>query len=164
MNLRRHILPAAVAGFIATGPMTLVMALLKRWLPWWQKSPLPPHQVTSGTLERAGLEKLDKSQHQLATAIGHFGYGAGAGVLYPLVHRLPGSVLLRGTVYGLGVWTASYMGWLPAVGLLDPATERPTKRNLLMIAAHVVWGTATGVIYMLIIPNKDGNTSQKDNN
>jgi hypothetical protein len=35
------------------------------------------------------------------------------------------------------------MGWIPGVGILKPATAHPPRRNLLMIAAHVVWGTAT---------------------
>jgi hypothetical protein len=35
------------------------------------------------------------------------------------------------------------MGWIPAVGTLEPATEHPPRRNALMIAAHLVWGAAT---------------------
>ena len=35
------------------------------------------------------------------------------------------------------------MGWIPALNLLEPATEHPARRNALMIAVHLVWGTAT---------------------
>jgi uncharacterized membrane protein YagU involved in acid resistance len=53
--------------------------------------------------------------------------------------------VVNGVAYGLGVWTASYLGLLPALGLLAPATEHPARRNALMIAAHVVWGASLGI-------------------
>jgi hypothetical protein len=51
---------------------------------------------------------------------------------------------MTGVALGLGVWTASYLGVLPALGILRPATEHPARRTALMIAAHVVWGSALG--------------------
>ena len=42
--------------------------------------------------------------------------------------------------YGLGVWAMSYLGWIPAARILTPAHRHPLRRNLLMIAAHIVWG------------------------
>jgi len=47
-----------------------------------------------------------------------------------------------GSGYGLAIWAASYLGWIPAAGILTPATKHRASRNLLMLAAHVVWGTA----------------------
>ena len=35
------------------------------------------------------------------------------------------------------------MGWVPALNLLEPATEHPARRNALMIAVHLVWGAST---------------------
>jgi uncharacterized membrane protein YagU involved in acid resistance len=48
-----------------------------------------------------------------------------------------------GAAAGLAVWLASYMGWIPAVGNLEPATRHPARRNALMIVAHLVWGAST---------------------
>ena len=48
--------------------------------------------------------------------------------------------------YGLAVWTTGYLGLLPALGALRPATEHPPRRTALMIAAHVVWGAALGLL------------------
>lgn len=42
------------------------------------------------------------------------------------------------------VWSGSYLGLLPALNILPPATEHPPGRNALMIAAHVVWGSVLG--------------------
>jgi len=47
-----------------------------------------------------------------------------------------------GASFGVGVWAASYLGWIPAVGLLAPATRHPRHRSALMLAAHVVWGAS----------------------
>jgi hypothetical protein len=44
------------------------------------------------------------------------------------------------------VWAASYLGLLPALRLLPPATNHPRHRTALMIAAHLVWGSALGAI------------------
>jgi hypothetical protein len=54
--------------------------------------------------------------------------------------------VLAGTLYGLVVWGASYLGLVPALGLLSPATRHPRRRNALMIAAHLVWGAALGLL------------------
>jgi hypothetical protein len=57
---------------------------------------------------------------------------------------------LVGLTFGLGVWAVSYLGLMPALGLHESATEHLRRRNLLMIAAHAVWGTApAGVSGML---------------
>ncbi|HAE50229.1 MAG: hypothetical protein CMO30_07955 [Tistrella sp.] len=40
------------------------------------------------------------------------------------------------------MWAASYLGWIPAARILKPATRHPWRRNLLMIAAHLVWGAS----------------------
>lgn len=53
--------------------------------------------------------------------------------------------LSAGIGYGLAVWTASYLGWIPALGILPPATRHPPRRVALMVAAHVVWGATLGL-------------------
>ena len=68
----------------------------------------------------------------------HFIYGAVAGAMYPLLTRMRSPV--AGAGYGVAVWIISYLGWLPIAHLLAPATRHPLKRNLLMVAVHVVWG------------------------
>ena len=35
------------------------------------------------------------------------------------------------------------MGWIPAFGVLKPATEHPLRRNAVMLGAHFVWGWST---------------------
>jgi uncharacterized membrane protein YagU involved in acid resistance len=77
----------------------------------------------------------------------HFGYGAAAGALYvPLASRLDLPIVLRGVIFAMLLWTGSYLGWLPAARILPPATEHPSRRTLLMILAHLVWGSTLALV------------------
>jgi hypothetical protein len=98
--------------------------------------------------EKAGVnEQLDEEERAAATWVSHFAYGAACGALYGAVsgEKTDGHPLLAGVGFGLAVWAGSYLGWLPAAGVLAPATEHPPRRTALMIAAHVVWGATTGI-------------------
>jgi putative membrane protein len=143
------LLRGAVAGCVATAPMTVVMTALHHLLPRNEQYPLPPSEIVEQIAENVHVEQhIDRQQHVLLTLLGHFGYGAAVGGGYPLLApRLPFGAATNGIVYGLGVWTISYLGLLPAAGLLAPATEHPARRNALMIVAHVVWGATTGWLF-----------------
>lgn len=144
-----RILLGALAGLAATAPMTLAMKLMHEQLPRGERYPLPPRQVTEGLAEKAGVnEHLDEQGRETATWASHFAYGAACGALYGV---LSGEGLgdrraaFAGAGFGLAVWAGSYLGWLPAAGIISPATEHPARRNALMIAAHLVWGASAGV-------------------
>jgi ribosomal protein S12 methylthiotransferase accessory factor YcaO len=50
---------------------------------------------------------------------------------------------LGGAAAGGAVWLGSYMGWIPAFGVLKPATKHPLRRDAVMLGAHFAWGWAT---------------------
>jgi hypothetical protein len=50
---------------------------------------------------------------------------------------------VSGAAAGGAIWLAGYMGWIPAAGILKPATGHPAPRNGLMIVAHFAWGWST---------------------
>jgi hypothetical protein len=129
--------------------MTAVMLLLHRVLPGYQRYPVEPYRITTRLARRLHVSRLldDKPEQIAATSVAHFGYGAAAGALFPpLCNRLPLPASLSGMLYGLAVWAGSYLGLVPALGLLNPATKHPARRNLLMIAAHLVWGAVLGLL------------------
>jgi uncharacterized membrane protein YagU involved in acid resistance len=139
-----------MAGLMATIPMTVAMELMRRRLPLRERRRLPPRKITMRVARRLGVQAhMDERQRGAVTLVTHFGFGAAAGALYaPLARRLgPSPPLLAGTVFGLAVWLVSYMGWLPAVGLFGPATRDAKRRTALMIAAHLVWGAALGLVF-----------------
>lgn len=138
----------AVAGLIATAPMTAVMVLMHRDLPAHERYPLPPRRVTMEIAEGAGIKgRLDEPERQGLTLFSHFAYGATIGAVYaPLARKIPLPPALSGAGFGVAVWAGSYLGWIPAAGIMSPATEHPGRRNALMIAAHVVWGAVAGLL------------------
>ena len=136
-----------MAGFFATIPMTLAMKAMHSQLPAEERYPLPPRLIVENAEDAAGVkEELDEKEERRLTLVSHFAYGAGAGALYSASLKAldaePSAA--NGVAYGLGVWSLSYLGMLPALGLLAPATEHPARRNALMITAHVVWGASLG--------------------
>ncbi len=135
LGLGARLLIGGIAGFVATMAMTSTMRHLHARLPRKERYPLPPREIVEEVLEppRAAAPDL--------TLAAHFAYGAGCGALIaaasPRIGRLTGSIA------GGGIWLASYMGWIPAFGVLEPASRHPLRRNLTMIAAHFAWGWST---------------------
>lgn len=141
-----RVVSSAVAGLIATAPMTVVMLILYRFLPWHERYELPPGQVTDSIGAKSGV-RLRGIIDRVVTWTAHFGMGAVSGAFYaPLSVLRQVPTAAKGAVFGLSVWGANYMGILPAAEILPPATRHPMRRNALMIAAHLVWGSVLAVM------------------
>lgn len=143
-----RIMAGAIAGCVATLPMTIAMELLHRRLPATQRQPLPPRKITMKALGPTGAtDDLAEPQRLALTLVSHFAYGSAMGSLYGLVKdTVPIQAPTRGVVFGLGVWAGSYFGLLPATGLFPSPNRQPTERNALMIAAHLVWGASLDLV------------------
>lgn len=125
----------AIAGFVGTMAMTRAMRRFHRELPREERYSLTPREIVDATAAPS-----DEPAKDLTTAA-HFLYGAASGALLGAA-RAPVSPL-SGAAAGVGIWLASYMGWIPAAGILKPAARHPARRNLAMIAAHAMWGWST---------------------
>lgn len=148
-----RVLIGALAGIVATGPMTVVMILLHRRLPARERYPLPPREITMKLARKAGIAgELDSQSRGAATLLAHFGYGAACGAVYVAsAERASVSPATKGPLFGLLVWATSYLGLLPGAGILSSATEHPARRNALMVFAHLVWGAAlAGVVHVFL--------------
>lgn len=137
----------ALAGLIATAPMSGTMLLLRHLAPATRWAPLPPETITAHAAAAGDLrDDLGHDGLRVATAVGHFAYGAAAGALYAPLARSTRHPVRRGIAFGVVLWGVGYLGWVPAFNLMPPATEQPASRNGLMIAAHIVWGATTGAL------------------
>ncbi len=136
----------AWAGIIATSAMTLVFLELFKSLPEYEKTSLPPGTLTDDTLRLTGTEHLtDSSLRQDLTLLAHYGYGIVFGVLFSFIRAKDSPTTFReGIWYGSAVWAASYLGWIPLMNFRSSAAKMSFRRNLLMVAAHVVWGATLG--------------------
>lgn len=138
--LANRMLIGAIAGFVATMAMTAAMNRMHSRLPAKERYPLTPREIIDSASDALGAAPREANAADV-TAAAHFVYGAAAGSVLGAADPRMGRV--AGAMAGVAVWTISYLGWIPAVGLLKPATHHPPRRNLLMLAAHLVWGAAT---------------------
>ena len=135
MSLGSRLVIGAVAGFVGTMAMTSAMRRLHKRLPAKERYLLTPRELVD-----SALAAPDEAAKNLTIAT-HFAYGAGCGALLAAAGTRPGTA--TGAAAGAAVWLGSYMGWIPALNLLDPATDHPARRNAQMIWVHLVWGAAT---------------------
>lgn len=133
------------SGILATGPMTLAMFSMQRSLPESEKSPLPPATLTFESTKLVA-KKVSPSARADLTMLSHFAYGISCALIYSAAQKLApkAPAIVKGGVFGLGVWAISYLGWTPLAGFRASAPNMPARRNAMMIAAHLVWGAALG--------------------
>jgi uncharacterized membrane protein YagU involved in acid resistance len=148
MSHRSHachrLLIGALGGIAGTVAMTVAMRSLHRRLPAAQRYPLPPREIIESMgMSTQAHQRADETELQDVTLAAHFAYGAATGALYGLFR--PSNGVAAGAGYGVLVWAASYLGWIPGLAVLKSATRHPAGRNKLMLAAHLVWGAATAL-------------------
>jgi hypothetical protein len=86
----------------------------------------------------------------------HVGYAALTGAVFSMVapRRTASGMAAAGATFGLGVWAASYLGWLPVFGVRQPISYDPLPRTGLMIAAHLAWGATAGLLLGAVASRK----------
>jgi len=138
----------AASGTLATVPMTVFWEVMHNTLPGEPPRPLPPREVAEALAVKAGVSRqLTETQMEWLAMAAHFGYGAFTGAIFgALAPRTPLAGIRSGMLFGLGVWTTSYLVWLPATGVRhSPKYDVPT-RTALIVASHLVWGAAAGLL------------------
>lgn len=140
LTLRSRLVIGGIAGFVGTMAMTAAMRRLHRRLPEEERYPLTPREIVDSGSEQLGVPLEGEVAKDVTTAA-HFVYGAACGAMIAAMNPDPRK--RTGAAAGAAIWLASYMGWIPAVGTLEPANRHPARRNLLMIGVHLVWGAAT---------------------
>jgi uncharacterized membrane protein YagU involved in acid resistance len=148
-------LRGAIAGVVATAPMSAVMMGAKQF---GLMGEMPPEKITAKLLKRTPISPSKEHQDALATAL-HFGFGSAAGALFGVI--APKRLIARipmGMTYGAAIWGVSYMGWIPAFGIMPHAARDRRDRQMVMLAGHVVYGTALA----LLVGRRAGNDEDEN--
>lgn len=142
------VLVGAAAGTIATVPMTIFWETMHERLPGEPPRPLPPREVAEALAVKAGISRqLTETQIQWLSMALHFGYGAFTGAIFgAIAPRRVAAGVGSGMLFGLGVWTTSYLGWMPAAGVRHSPKYDVPARTALIVASHLVWGAAAGLL------------------
>ena len=160
--LPRTIVEGMAAGVAATVAMSVPMVVAGRI---GAMGGQPPEKAAEHALGRVGAGDTSEHEQNVAASLAHLAFGAGAGGVFSLAHRrlgTPGPTVVQGVAFGLGVWAASYKGWMPALGILPPPEhDRPGRRRT-MVLAHVVVGAVLGSIEKRRCERSTGATTPGD--
>lgn len=108
----------------------------------------PPKKITKAAFEAADVAP-SRATTSAATVVAHYGFGAATGALFGLTCALGlwKPTALSGAIFGTLVWATSYLGWVPALGIMPPAHRDRPGRPAAMIAAHWVYGVSLAGAY-----------------
>ena len=134
----------ALGGAAGTATMSALMLVAQRAGVMGQQ---PPEKIAEAAVQQAGLPGITGVQQNALAVLAHFGFGAGMGVAFEMLHRRLGPkvpAVVGGGLFGVAVWAAAYRGVVPWLGIMPhPERDRP-GRPTSMVLAHVVWGATTG--------------------
>ncbi len=144
--IRAALVDGGIGGGVGTVVMSLVMLGARRA---GLVGELPPARLAAALGDAVGLRVGPGGARDALAAVLHLGFGVATGALFALVCRRPRAPIapaLQGLAYGLVVWLVSYMGWVPAFGLLPTATRDEPRRPVVMVLAHGVYGAVLGAL------------------
>ncbi|MEJ7747935.1 MAG: DUF6789 family protein [Candidatus Limnocylindrales bacterium] len=108
----------------------------------------PPEEIARAALSIDGSAPDEELTEPLAAVL-HLGFGAAMGAAFGVIHRFTQPIApaaVQGVLFALGTWAVSYLGWVPALGIMPRADRDVPGRQPVMIAAHVVYGAVLGSI------------------
>jgi len=80
----------------------------------------------------------------------HWGFGTMMGAAYGLAQgTVRGKPMVRGPLFGLGVWAQSYATLVP-MGLYKPPWRYPAKSIATDVSYHLVYGAGTAAGFELL--------------
>ncbi len=154
-GIGKRLAVGAVAGLIGTLLMQSVRKTKQKWAPE-AEAPMKEDpgkfvvEQAEKVLPAETRSRISESAESTAGQLLGAAYGTSFGIGYAGLQGGTGSILLDGTLLGLGVWAAGYLGWLPAAGLTAPAWKHRGKRLWVPVAEHVLYGVATAAGYHLL--------------
>lgn len=142
----RRAAAGALDGLAATAAMSGAMYGAKR--AGWLGKP-PPETITERALRAVGARRVSRDTTAGLALLAHFAFGAASGALYAAPRRRSrsmGRAAVEGAAFGALVWTVSYAGWIPALGILPSPPNDREGRPASMFASHLLFGAALGVL------------------
>lgn len=114
----------------------------------WASAPAPAQLARKVIQGATGLD-VPAEKIPLFTNAVHWGYGTSMGVMYGLVQRTrAGSPLVRGPLFGLGVWASSYATLVP-LGLYKWPWHYRAGAIAKDLSYHLVYGSGVAAGYQL---------------
>lgn len=141
-------LHGAIAGLAATVAMSAAMLAARRV---GLTPTLPPTRIAESAILEATERPARPHEQRVVAPVAHLAFGAGAGAAFGLIRhaagiRGRGASVLAGLAFANLVYLVSYQGWVPALGIIPPASRDDRGRVATMVVAHWVYGAVLGVL------------------
>ena len=151
----------AIAGFVgglaAAGAMSLAHKAVGAL------APDPPAAAPSAAKEEDSTVKmasavmrtvgvtLQEEDKPAAGTIVHYAFGALVGTAYGITAEIAPIVTRAvGLPFGVAVWLGAHVVTVPALGLSEPPTRRPPRKEAEELGMHLVYGLVTELVRRLL--------------
>jgi hypothetical protein len=145
---------SVAAGIAATLPMSGVMFLADAA---GKMGTQPPRRVVDEAAAQSGSHPSDAAR-DAGAALLHLLFGGlmAVGILpataaFAWVRGAIARGVAAGLAFGAALYALNYAGLAPALGILPPPSRDRPGRQLTMVAAHLVYGVAVGVLVNLFV-------------
>ncbi len=152
MQREDALLRGVVAGFVGTLAMTFTRRLVAPSVlpPEMVPREIVPERIVRWTEAQAGVpHALERDDEKKVAMVPHLGYGVTMGAAYGLLRGRRAGVnpVPAGMLFGLAVLAVGYQGWLPALGIQRPLSQKPPEEWVVPVLSHLVYGAATALAY-----------------
>lgn len=142
----RAAIDGTIGGLIGTVPMSVAMLAARRMGLMGRQ---PPERITQKLFFRGRRRARNADTRNRVATLLHFAFGGVGGAVYGVMRRrLPyrANPVLTGVLFGMFVWATSYLGWLPALGLMPSAHRDRPDRPVVMVVVHLIFGATLGAV------------------
>lgn len=107
----------------------------------------PPAQALVTRIEGALGTPLSPAAHEAASQVVHYAIGVGPAIAYAFARpHLPGPSLLRGVLFGVGLWAVQDEGLNTVTGLGAEPGDYPWQDHARGVAAHALFGVTVETV------------------
>jgi putative membrane protein len=155
VDVARGALLGLVGGLLAAGAMSLAHQLVSQMVPKAEPPSAPKEEdstvkVASAALRLAGTS-LAEEQKPLASSVVHYGFGASVGAVYGAAAEIVPRVAIGvGLPFGVAVWLGAHVVVVPALGLAEPPTRQPVRKEAEEFGLHLLYGLTTELVRRLL--------------
>ncbi|MFQ5878730.1 MAG: hypothetical protein ACE5IZ_00935 [Dehalococcoidia bacterium] len=138
-----------VAGLLGTQNMGFISLRVRRAFFPDFPGRSHPKLIVHRALQAVGREgALTDQREQLIGSAIHYWYGGFWGAIYGLIHdRLPVPSVLSGWLLGMFLWNISFPGWIPALGIAEPAWKFQKAETVGTLLSHTSYGITTAMLF-----------------
>jgi TctA family transporter len=142
----RAAIDGTIGGVIGAVPMSVAMLAARRMGLMGRQ---PPERITQKIFFRGKRRPRNADMRNRVASLLHFAFGGAVGAVFGVMQRrLPhrANPAFTGLLFGAFVWATSYLGWLPALGLMPYAHRERPDRPIVMVVVHLIFGATLGAV------------------